>query len=239
MLTADRQAYTERALLCFAQQTYPESSLFILDTGQRPFDMPSWIGTGLNKRIQLVHMKRGPTDSLGRLRNLAAFMIGDRADILMHWDSDDWSAPGRMEAQVRELLAHPGVDLTGFESMYFYRKPDRTVWRYYNKSYCIGTSLAYWWKAWHESAGFPHLPVGEDHHFQLLLRRTATHAGPLDAPLMIAELHHANTKAGRVIYTGDPRTDVWTPCQNALELVERKLGYAKATFPPVKTASPT
>lgn len=230
MLTADRQQYTERAIGSFLCQTHPHRYLFILDTGQATFLFPERLSRRERGLIHLVSMKRKAGQSLGDLRNTAAFMIGEKADVLMHWDSDDWSAPDRMAAQVAVLLRKPELELTGFDSMYFYRKQDRTAWRYHNVGYLIGTSLAYTWQAWHDSGGFPSLAVGEDTEWQKVIKhREATSSGLSDSPLMIAELHEGSTLAAgtisRIAQTGDPRTDVWHSAQEARDMLESRLGY--------------
>jgi len=226
MLTADRQEMTARALTCFLkQQGYPNRELFILDTGQVPFELRHSLQREDLKRIRYVNMRRKPDDTIGSLRNLAAYLVGETADVLMHWDSDDWSAPARMGDQVRELLAHPDRDGVGYHSMHFYRKADRSTWLYQLDGYALGTSMAYWREAWQRSGGFESRQVGEDTNFAKVVRfKTYGHLTPITKyPFMVAELHPGNTTTGKP--PKDPSLE-WTPAPHMATTCEILLGYA-------------
>jgi glycosyltransferase involved in cell wall biosynthesis len=100
LLTADRQGFTDRAVQCFLDQTYRDAYLFIYDTGCAPYRLDN----GLARSVVLVRNESQQPRQIGALRNEAIDMV--KADIIMHWDSDDWSAPERVDKQVQILGIH-------------------------------------------------------------------------------------------------------------------------------------
>src|SRR6266436_255353 len=183
LLTADRQTMTDRAVRCFLAQTYEPRELLIVDSGNEAYDREC---TGLIRELWDegetrigVYRLAYRTRAIGELRNRTAERT--TADIIAHFDSDDWSAPERLTQQVA-LLQASGKDAVGCREMLFW---DRTVmtmpsvtqapghrlvhvrtgeaWLYSNQDprYCLGTSLCYWRKTW-EAKPFPDLMTGED-----------------------------------------------------------------------------
>lgn len=220
LLTADRPEYARRAVECFRHQTYPAKRLFILDTGARSINWPeSESRTGL-----WMDKKYAPT-TIGELRNLAineATMPDlPRADVIVHWDDDDYSHPNRIAEQVA-LLQASGADCVGYREMLFWREarcPDcgepmkaeagyygmscdrqseirPEAWLYSNPDprYCLGTSLCYWRKTW-DRKPFEATSQGEDVRFYTGLKCAGVSAlspNPMD-PRMIARIHSGNT----------------------------------------------
>ena len=118
MLTADRPELAKRAVECFRRQTYPNKTLLIYDTGTDdaedcPADYPLiiWIPEEARRRTigELrnaanshiegveVHLESGTTKDCG------AVGIIHWADIIIHWDDDDYSHPNRIAEQVALL----------------------------------------------------------------------------------------------------------------------------------------
>src|SRR5450631_3368313 len=91
-LTADRQALTDRAVQCFLSQTYENKWLLIYDTGKKPYTLDRLASS----RIILVQDGAEMSRPIGALRNTAN-SLAINTEILMHWDSDDWSGPYRIE----------------------------------------------------------------------------------------------------------------------------------------------
>ncbi len=196
-LTADRQAYTDRAVKCFLAQTYPEKSLLVLDTGENEWeheDQPSvtWIRSG----------RRGHT--IGGLRNYANTFASSHSDIIAHWDSDDYSHPLRLAWQVSRLKGggrtgpDDPLDAVGYRTLLFWRKSDHTAWLFTHErpTYCVGTSLMYWRNTW-ELHPFPERNVGEDY---MWIRGLNTYGDSgifttkqHEEPAMVAEIHESNT----------------------------------------------
>lgn len=178
-----------RAVTSFRNQTYQNKRLFILDTGDKEFPIMQEDGIyaeyfGHDQRPGLCVLTRGTT--IGALRNLAnGYAETLHADIIVHFDDDDFSHPRRIEEQVALLVAS-GKECVGYNEMLFWRdgepgfKPGPTgspipdpehdqqseAWLFQNKSprYSLGTSLCYWRSTW-EKHPFPDKMRGEDYDF--------------------------------------------------------------------------
>ena len=163
----DRPHFLERARRCFEAQTYENKRLYVLDTRHPPFSLLT----------------------IGMIRNIANQAAMD-AQIIAHWDDDDYSYPGRLSEQVALLN---GVQAVGYREMLFYDSRISEAWLYRGAAdCCIGTSLAYWRTVWKQKP-FANTNEGEDNTFgEGLLRKTLD--GFVDGrPRMIAEIHGANT----------------------------------------------
>lgn len=153
-----RRAYTAQAIGCFLSQDYADKELLILDDEDDPAT-PSCLSVPGVKIF-----RQGGKMNIGEKRNwLCEKATGE---IIVHFDSDDWSAPDRM-SQHLSLLAERQVAVVGYHSILFYDVPsDRVVkYRGWIKNYAVGTSLAYrrdWWMNNH----FPEdRKIGEDTQF--------------------------------------------------------------------------
>ncbi len=188
MLANGRPEMVARAAKSFRAQTYERKRLLVYDTGADA-------GATGDIRHRLQHTKgegyayeRSASYSIGTLRNRANTCI--RADILIHFDSDDWSHPNRIAEQVA-LLQSSGAECVGYDEMLFWREPrhateqeiraaglhpspgveirdigliiDGEAWLYRSqlRDYAIGTSMCYWRKTW-ERHPFPDRSEGCD-----------------------------------------------------------------------------
>jgi len=178
MLTADRHELAPQAVACFLRQTYPNKALLIYDTGEKPLSVE--VGDSI---CHALAVERGLP--IGALRNNANRLVS--ADVIVHWDDDDWSHPNRIAEQVA-LLQTSGAACVGYNEMLFWRGPhgratwhegaQRLVahdygeaWLYTNprSDYALGTSLCYWRKTWEEKPFRDDLPnengTGEDYQW--------------------------------------------------------------------------
>lgn len=109
------------AVECFRVQTYQNKWLLVYDNGQDQ----TWLRDCRENEIHFRlfwNAHRGHL-TIGALRNEAnghTDDMPDHADILIHWDSDDWSHPNRIAEQVK-LLQSSGADLVGYREMLFWR----------------------------------------------------------------------------------------------------------------------
>lgn len=211
-LTADRQAMTDRAVRCFLHQTYTPRRMLILDTGVEPYSPESLKSKYFAREIQHVVMPGARGHTIGALRNTAAELALD-ADILIHWDSDDWSSPHRMLSQVRilqrkedsmmpaELAASvPPRLMTGYNAMVFWDSTRGQAFDYEHGrlDYGLGTSLAYWRETW-KARQFAKTSCGEEIEFSRgrCVSMSAIPEGNC-LPMMVAEIHGNNTQ-GRTV----------------------------------------
>jgi glycosyltransferase involved in cell wall biosynthesis len=114
---------TRQAIASFRAQTYPAKRLLVFDTGKSP--MLADLADNNEQSAPEWYAQRGAKfgDTIGSLRNQAAtFPMAHDADIICHWDSDDWSHPNRISEQVA-LLHASGAECVGFNEMLFWREP--------------------------------------------------------------------------------------------------------------------
>lgn len=215
-LTADRHEMTARAVRCFHAQTYGNKKMFVLDTGVKEFSLHQ------EHRLYGEYMPNQRKLSIGEFRNTANWYSNDKclnADIIAHWDSDDYSHPNRIAEQVA-LLQASGKQCIGYRDMLFWREADAPhhiaeepsswdgceAWLYHNDDprMCLGTSLCYWRSVW-EAKPFPDQPrpgraSGEDHEWLRDLDRMGvssivnpTRENQFGTPRMIASIHSGNS----------------------------------------------
>lgn len=187
MLVNGRPEMVKRAVASFRAQTYENKRLLIYDTSPDSVcDLCDSIGVGMDETdVEIIEAQakdhHGNLKTIGYLRNRAAIHLGLSADIICHWDSDDWSHPNRIAEQVA-LLQASGADCVGYTRGVFWHTdkgpslPDvRTpyfnrpgadigeAWLYTSPKadICLGASLLYWRKAW-EHKPFLDMRRGED-----------------------------------------------------------------------------
>ena len=162
LLTRDRPEMAARAVRCFRRQSYENKWLLIFYQVEEDLGYPE-------QNIAEIYMPDAYGKSIGRLRNLANSFtdktLGIEADIIAHWDSDDYSHHNRIAEQV-ELLQSSGADVVGYNEMLFWdTRPGQFcgAWMYRNTNTHrpLGTSLCYWRHAW-ESKLFEDVSSGED-----------------------------------------------------------------------------
>lgn len=193
--TRDRPQFLHRARRCFESQTYPNKRLYVLKTGFPPFAFMT----------------------IGNLRNTMCHAATD-ADIIAHWDDDDWSYPGRLADQV--ALLTPQVDCVGYRDMLFW---NGEAWHYQHPEpdFCIGTSMMYWRRTWQWKA-FRDTSEGEDNYFQQGLTTRSLPGILRGQPNMIAEIHGRNTW-GKI----DPTTNEFSRTPQWDQVCRTTLGYDK------------
>ena len=188
MLVNGREAMVQRALKCWRAQTYVKKRLLVLDSGAEQIHGTPYGETDATT----VWMPGMRAQTIGALRNSANWCAVERyrPEVIVHWDSDDWSHPKRIEEQVATLFLPPSRErhlnpralieeqlaslltapsgVVGYTEMLFWDSTPGQfagAWRYRqsNPALPLGTSLCYWSAAWLGCA-FEHItpPGGED-----------------------------------------------------------------------------
>jgi glycosyltransferase involved in cell wall biosynthesis len=209
MPTRERPLWALDALGYFLQQTYPMKELIVLDDADAP-SFPDGIPIGYTL-LEAVHYERLPERlRIAEKRNRAAAMA--HGDVIMHFDSDDWSAPGRMMDEIQRLET-TGLAVTGYSAMHFYHE-ERGQWLYYTgpSSYAIGTSLAYTRAFWQAHPFNETLATEEDNAFVYAARREDQLVSVSAGGFMAARIHAGNTDPKR-LHGFHPAT----PCPRAFE----------------------
>ena len=215
MLVNGREAMVRRAVASFAVQT-ASARLLIFDSGQKPvYDAAVYDAA---KRAVPIIYRRAPGHGgsiFGCLRNAANTLArAYGADIICHWDSDDYSHPRRIEEQVA-LLRDCGRPCVGYHEALFWDTrplaiddprcvsawqavpgapsctPRHEAWLYSggNPLQPIGASLCYWRPEW-EKRPFAEIKAPDE--------RWAGDCGAkgvsaIDGARIICSIHGANT----------------------------------------------
>ena len=184
MPTRGRSELAQRAVECFLSQTYVEKELVILDDADSPSfpgPMPHVIYTG----VQYHRLNHRYT--IGAKRNMCCSRAN--GDILIHWDSDDWSHPERIADQVERLATSP-IGFTGYHSMLFEDLDTGKKWKYCgDPHYALGTSFCYTREFW-EAHPFPDVNKAEDN---AIVSRISGFPSVDAGELVIASIHAGNT----------------------------------------------
>lgn len=204
-----------RAIACFKAQTYERKRLFIFDTGS--LEAPVMQGDGIYAEYFPLPLTDGVnkvSSSVGALRNMAInYGQSLDADIIVHWDDDDWNHPQRIAEQVA-LLQASGKEAVGYREMLFWdtrrqkgsmevvpSQPQAWLYSSGNPRHCLGTSLCYWRRVW-ERRPFEDVQTGEDYAWLKgvdsvgvtgLQSPMAPDGSPNHAAWMIASIHGGNT----------------------------------------------
>lgn len=192
MPTRGRRQYAAMAVQDFLAQTWPEKELIILDDADKPSFETSPESLGGNIRYILADTRRNIPDKRNIVCKAAA------GSVIVHFDSDDWSAPTRIEYQM-ELMERENKAVCGFRKMYFWQEAARQAWVYSGTGdYVLGTSLMFrrsWWAHNHWDVRFrvgsDNIFVSQAHHAkQLLVISSAIN-------LMVSRNHSDNTNIRR------------------------------------------
>jgi len=205
MLTRDRPLMAARAVASFRAQTYNPNNLRlrIVDTGSK--SLYSANSLFVSSFPGVVYQQAGHGPSIGLLRN-EANRGASMAEIIVHWDDDDYSHPNRIAEQVA-LLQSSGADAVGYRDMLFWRTlvndksgyGEAWLFTHPRPSYMLGTSFCYWRRVW-EKRPFPDAPkapggAGEDSLWSLPLKVANASSIHADGdPRMVASIHGANSQ---------------------------------------------
>ena len=209
--TRGRQALAKQALECWYAQRWPNKEIVIADDKEdRSFpkythDTENVHWFGLVGRL-----------TVGEKRNFCCAKA--KGEFVIHWDSDDWSSPDRIEDQMARLLAS-GKSVTGYDQMLFTNGTN--WWRYEGQVYgglpkgvngVFGTSLCYrrnWWTRHRFVDGPKNFSAHEDKAFILAALQEDQLVEAPAKERMFARIHADNTSPKGV---GDRNR--WKPITN-------------------------
>lgn len=186
MPTRGRSDFARRALAAFHAQTYPNKQIVIADD----CDDPSFLIAPCDS----IYFRLACRWNIPQKRNMCCARA--EGDIIIHWDSDDWSAPERIADQV-ERLESSGKAVTGYDSILF-NEPRTGRWGRYYLPYAdfgFGTSLCYRREFWRENQFNDQLAIGEDGDFCKRAYVSGQFIKANGDRFMVARAHPGNTSA--------------------------------------------
>lgn len=183
MPTADRRAMFAVAVQSFLSQDWEEKELIVVDDG---VDCVSDVA----KHPSITYVRRPGKMTIGAKLNLACEIA--RGDVLVRWDDDDWSGPGRIFDQMRRM-ERTGKSISGYHSMLFWDDSKQRAVKYMGaRNYALGTSLCFTRKYW-EQEKFADTSRDEDNRFIRAARRNNDIASGEAGCMLVARIHPNNT----------------------------------------------
>ncbi|MDP9267270.1 MAG: glycosyltransferase family 2 protein [Acidobacteriota bacterium] len=217
MPTAGRHEFIRGAVACFLAQDYPDTELVILDDGAQPVEalLPA------DSRIR--YYRELPKQTTGNKRNRCCELSS--GDVIVHFDDDDWSAPGRIRHQLETLMADASKRVTGFNLLLFWDVRSECGYRYrLHDRYALGTSQMYF-RSWWEQNRFSSRQLGEDSDFAFRAKRAGVIVVEDGAQWLVARIHDGRTS------TTEPNTTQFLP--------EGRASFPEEFFACASTSSPT
>lgn len=205
MPTRGRPVMAREAVEAWKQQTYAPGELLILDDLDAPSFPEGYSGDGV--RYWRIERK-----TIAQKRNILCEYA--RGEVIVHWDDDDVSAPGRITDQVERLLGH-GTPVTGYHSMRFLDVASGAWYRYSGSLYyAVGTSLCFrrwYWERnrFEEVHEGKQVIISEDNIF---VARASRYIVSVDAgEMMYARIHGAHSSEKTIIRADGTFCDNWRP----------------------------
>jgi glycosyltransferase involved in cell wall biosynthesis len=184
--TRGRPQYARQALQCFLSQTYTHRELIIFDDVQDP-SFPE------DPHMDGVFYAQHPYPlTIAEKRNCCCEMA--RGDIVVHFDSDDWSASDRIADQLQRIKDTDKA-VTGYHSMYFYGEEDGQAYWYKRAidGYVLGTSLCFLKGFWKDHPFHQTKQMNEDNYFCGQAKKWDQLSTAEAGSLMVARIHSGNT----------------------------------------------
>lgn len=187
MPTWNRRPFIAQAIESFLSQTYPRKELIILDDGDDS------IRDLVPKKKIIRYVRIDQRISTGMKRNKCCELA--KGELICHFDDDDWSAPGRVENQVKRLI-ESGRPITGYSTLIFWDTLLKQAKRYISRTpgYVCGTTLMFRRKFW-ESHRFTDKQMASDNDFIYPnLREIAASHDYVHMVARIHDCHHTSSK---------------------------------------------
>lgn len=180
-MASRRDAWLPQAISCFLAQDWAEKELVIVAEYPKP--------EGLPDSVRWIEVLPVPGMlSIGYRRNVA--VSNARGAVIIHFDDDDQSYPGRITDQVSRLES-TGKSVTGYHSLKFH---DGEKWFQYrnDSNWAFDTSLCYRKSFWQK---YPFAPINDG--LEAGFRDAAIREGQFisvdGSEMMHATIHAGNT----------------------------------------------
>lgn len=180
-LTRNRRQWLPQAIRSFQCQTYPDKEMLIVACGVD-------VGDLIPQDDRIVLMEVADGHKIGHKRNVGNEHAN--GEVILHFDDDDWSEPGRMADQVVRLES-TGKSVTGYHSIKF---TDGAKWWQYRggNEWSFDTSLCYTKSFW-EKHNFEPINDGLEAGFRGAAIRAGQFISVDGSAMMHATIHAGNT----------------------------------------------
>ncbi len=159
MPTCNRPCFVALAIQRFAEQTYPNRELVVVDDGQGAVEELASGAPG----VRYLRMERR---SIGEKRNAACAQA--RGELVAHWDDDDWYGRERLSRQAEPILAGR-AEITGFRCRWMMTLPVGEFWHVspdlHRRMFVAdvhGGTLMFRRRLWESGARYPATSLAED-----------------------------------------------------------------------------
>ena len=131
--------------------------------------------------------------TIGAKRNLAC----ERAsgEVIIHFDSDDWSARDRVRDQIERLEsghAHSGAQMSGYHSVFYWSMLTDKAYRYVHQpQYSLGSAMCYFKSFW-KTHPFPDRSHSEDNHVTFQAKNAGQLVSSDGFQRLICRVHQTN-----------------------------------------------
>jgi glycosyltransferase involved in cell wall biosynthesis len=186
MVTRNRRELAQRAIDCFAAQSWPDRELVIVDDGDEDYTPMVWPYVAGGLRIHYHRIAQRDGVRLGALRNLS--IDAARGEWCLQWDDDEWYHPDRIS---RQMAARIGAGVALKYTLIDVPTPTlgNLVFRADTGIATPGTILFR-----RDAARYQNLPRNEDGLFMREVRRSGlTVLGQEHAHLFVRCYHGSNT----------------------------------------------
>jgi glycosyltransferase involved in cell wall biosynthesis len=138
LCTHNRREYLAEVVDCYLSQIWKDKELLVIDDGSdRCRDLFDRVPA---QELAYVYLDT-PAKNLSAKRNIAATLA--RGEIIVHFDSDDWAAPTRINHQVESLISS-GSEVGGYHTAHFWDEAKAQASCYLgSKNYSWGAALCY------------------------------------------------------------------------------------------------
>jgi glycosyltransferase involved in cell wall biosynthesis len=182
MPTANRRKLLPLAIASFLSQDWPDKELIVIDDSPFP-EGDLFVNVAGCTYLHTAKM------TIGAKRNLACEMAS--GDVILHFDSDDWSAPGRVRDQV-ERMVDSGKQVSGYHTLLFWNTLTSRAYKYVGSpDYSCGTALCYSKSFW-EANRFPDKDFDEDNHMVRIARAAKQIVADDGCDHLVCRVHETN-----------------------------------------------
>jgi glycosyltransferase involved in cell wall biosynthesis len=191
MPTQNRRRFIPRAIESFLLQDWPEKELVVVDSGDdRVEDLIREVPNAKYIFYTEPRSEWLPNVPIGTKRNIACENAS--GEIIVHFDDDDYSHPGRISNQIK-YLRESGKSVVGYNWIKEFSEFTTNTNDYQvPPGWAAGTSLCYL-KAYWEKHRFPATSFGEDWTFIEVARDSGEFASCDGQKYITSTAHSGNT----------------------------------------------